>query len=514
MTNYPSPGVSVREEDKSLYTKGQSTSIAGLIGVASAGPIGTPVMVTSLAGFEEQFGNARLDSYLYHGVKDFFEQGGNLCYVVRTAHYVDVSDPSTLTAVKPVATAVDNASTPAPAIRFSLPHGTFYNGYKVEVVDLADNAFDFLLRDPEGNLLESHRSILVGTASIGNDRYAEAYFPRASIRGMEVEDLGGVPVAGVYTFATGADGLTGLDDTDFIGSPTAKTGIQAFNSVSSIRLLAAPGITSPAFIQALITYCETRQNVIPIITTPAGLSPQEALNFRFGTGVFSHSAFNSNYAGLYWPWIIRRDPATRQDRPIPPEGTVMGIMARTDYVAHPWIAAAGKNRGVVRNALGVEYSVDTAENGELYDAQINVIRNFPESGVVVWGQKTLTNKPSAFDRMNVRRLFLYVENALKEASDYLVFEPNNPTTWNAFIRLARPLLADVQAKEGIYSEAGEPGFEIKCDETTNTPYYRDLNTMRALIYIRPVKSAEKIELVFVAAGSDTSAGFANLNQIQ
>lgn len=513
MSNYRAPGVYLKEEDKSLYTRGQSTSVAGFLGVASTGPIGVPTLVTNLASFEEQFGPARLDSYLYHGVKDFFEQGGGIAYVVRTAHYTNAATPSTLTATRATATVPVTADVGAdPAINFYLGYGTYYNGYKLIVAKNTDNSYNFTLTDAANNVLEQHRSILVGLDSIGSDRYIEAYFPRMSIRGLTADDMDEVPLEGTYTFAGGTDGLTSLADADYIGNAAAKTGLYAFNAVSSVRLLSVPGITSPAVIQALITYCELRQNIVPIVATPQALSPQEAIDFRFGEGAYNHSAFNSNYAAMYWPWIKRLDPATRQIRPIPPEGTASGIIARTDFVANPWEAAAGKNRGTVRNALGVEYSADEGENAELYDAQINVIRNFPESGVVVWGQKTLTDKPSAFDRLNVRRLFIYIEDALKEVSDYLLFEPNNEETWGEFIRIARPLLNDVQSKGGIYSENGEPGFLIKCDETTNTAIYRERNTLRAIIYIRPTKSAEFMELVFVATGQDTTSGFESVNE--
>lgn len=507
MSNYSTPGVYIREEDKSLYTRGQSTSVAGFLGVASSGPVGVPVLITSLAAFEERFGGARLDSYLYHGVKNFFDQGGSVCYVVRTAHYTNPANPNTLTAQKPTANVPAEGSSTQNAATVSLPHGAFFNDYKVEFVKIADNVFDVILRDKEDNTLEYHRSVLFGTDNIGNDRHVEAYFPRASFRGMEVKDLDLSPTAGVYTLSGGSDGLAGLDDNDFIGSASAKTGLYAFDAVSSVRLLCAPGITSPAWIQALVAYCEKRQNVLAIYTTPRGLNPKQAINFRYGSGEFNHSAFETSYGAMYWPWVIQLDPATRQQRPTPPEGIAAGVMARTDFVAWPWVAPAGKNRGMVRNALGVEYSADDGENGELYDAQINVIRNFPESGVVVWGQKTSTSKPSAFDRLNVRRLFIYLGNALKETSNYLVFEPNNEDTWNKFINLARPILSDVQSKGGIYSEGGEPGFRVVCDETTNTPLYRERNTLRAFIYVRPTKASEFLELPFIASLSSPEAGF-------
>jgi phage tail sheath protein FI len=514
MSNYKTPGVYLREEDKSLYTRGQSTSVAGFIGVASSGPIADPTLLTSLAAFEETFGGARTDSYLYHGVKDFFENDGGVAYVVRTAHYTDVASPASLTAVSATAVVPVSADVGAdPAIEFTLPPGAFYNGYKVVISANADNSININLLDKDNNVIEQHRNVLVGTDSVGSDRYIEAYFPRSSFRMLNAEDMNATPLAGTYTFAGGNDGLTGLDDVDFIGSESAKTGLHAFNKVPSIRLLAAPGLSSPAFLQALIAYCEQRQNIIPILGTPSGLSPQDVIDFRSGEGAYNHSAFNSNYAAMYWPWIMRLDPATRQIRPTPPEGAMAGIYARTDNVAYPWVAPAGKNRGIVRNALGLEYVASKGEIGEVYgDNQVNVIRDFPESGIVVWGQKTLTDKPSAFDRVNVRRLFIYLEQALLEVSDYLTFEPNTEETWSTFVRIARPLLQDVQGKDGIYSERGEPGFKIICDETTNTPLYRERNTLRALIYIRPVKAAEFVELVFVATGQDTAGGFENLNE--
>lgn len=504
--DYTTPNVYVVEQDQSLYTRGQATSVAGIVGVASRGPIGKAVLTSSLQSFQEVFGSPRLDSDFYQGAKDYFDHGGTALYAVRTAHYADITNPASITAQRPVAE-VPSATLGTPALRFELDHGVAGNGLRLEVVLNDNDTLDVFVRDAAGNLLEGHRSLYSGLENIREDRYVERYFPRASLLNLRCEDLGVAPVEATgenaVVFAGGDDGLGELDDLDYIGSGSAKNGLSALDEIGNLRLLAVPGIASPAVIQAGIAYAERRQDLLFITGTPQSLTPQEAIEFRRGKGVFTHTAFDSTYGAMYYPWLIKLDEATRTQRALPPEGTVLGVIANSDLQAAPWAAPAGKTRGQVLNALDTEYKVDDVANGELYANGINVIRSFPNGGIVVWGQKTLSSKPSAFDRINVRRLFIYLEQAMKDTSEYMLFEPNNPGTWEAFKRFARPILQEVQDQGGIFVQGTEPGFVVMCDDSTNTQTYLERNIMRAKIFIRPTKTAEYIRLEFTATGQES-----------
>jgi hypothetical protein len=231
---------------------------------------------------------------------------------------------------------------------------------------------------------------------------------------------------------------------------------------------------------------------------PIHLEPLEAVDFRKGQGMYSHAAFNSSYAALYYPWLEINDPVTGKRKLVPPTGAVAGCFARNDRKAHVWYAPAGIDRGRIFNALSVGYKTSRGERDVLYPEGVNVIASFPDSGINIWGQKTLQSQPSALDRVNVRRLMMYIEEAIAESSRFVVFEPNNPQTWRALLRLINPFLQDIKDKGGLYD------FAVQCDEETNTPAVIDRNELVARVFVKPTKTAEFIELNFVltATGAD------------
>ena len=322
---------------------------------------------------------------------------------------------------------------------------------------------------------------------------------------ITVEDLGTAsglpldrPVIGVFDLSGGDDGLTGLDDADYSGDPSQHTGFYAFDEIDALNLVMAPGVTTAEVIHAGITYAENRQDLMFLAEAPIHLEPLEAVDFRKGQGMYSHGAFNSSYAALYYPWIEINDPVTGKRKLVPPSGAVAGCYARSDKKTHVWYAPAGIDRGRVFNALSLGYKTSRGERDVLYPEGVNVIASFPDSGINIWGQKTLQSQPSALDRVNVRRLMMFIEEAIAESSRFVVFEPNNPQTWRALIRLINPFMQDIKDKGGLYD------FAVQCDEETNTPAVIDRNELVARVFVKPTKTAEFIELNFVltATGAD------------
>jgi phage tail sheath protein FI len=320
-----------------------------------------------------------------------------------------------------------------------------------------------------------------------------------------VEDLGAAsgvpadrPVIGAFELSGGNDGLTGLDDADYSGDPSQHTGFYAFDEIDALNLIMVPGVTTAEVIHAGITYAENRQDLMLLAEAPIHLEPLEAVDFRKGQGMYSHGAFNSSYAALYYPWIEINDPVTGKRKLVPPSGAVAGCYARSDKKTHVWYAPAGIDRGRVFNALSLGYKTSRGERDVLYPEGVNVIASFPDSGINIWGQKTLQSQPSALDRVNVRRLMMFIEEAIAESSRFVVFEPNNPQTWRALIRLINPFMQDIKDKGGLYD------FAVQCDEETNTPAVIDRNELVARVFVKPTKTAEFIELNFVltATGAD------------
>lgn len=205
-------------------------------------------------------------------------------------------------------------------------------------------------------------------------------------------------------------------------------------------------------------------------------------------------AINSNYAVLDSGYKYQYDKYNDKFRWIPLNGDVAGLCARTDEVADPWFSPGGLNRGQVKNVVKLAWNPNKAQRDELYKSSINPVISLPGSGVVLFGDKTLTSKPSAFDRINVRRLFIVLEKSISKSAKYLLFEQNDAITRAQFVSMVEPFLRDVRGRRGIEE------FKVICDESNNTPQVRAANEFRGTILIRPVYSINFIQLTFTAVG--------------
>ena len=199
----------------------------------------------------------------------------------------------------------------------------------------------------------------------------------------------------------------------------------------------------------------------------------------------SYMVFDSGYKYMY-------DKYNDVYRYVPMNGDTAGLCAYTDNVADTWFSPAGYNRGNVRGAIKLSYNPTKAERDILYRARVNPVVNFPGQGVVLFGDKTALSKPSAFDRINVRRLFLVLEKAIATASKFQLFEFNDEFTRAQFRNLIEPFLRDVQGRRGISD------FSVKCDATNNTGEVIDRNEFVADIFIKPARSINFITLNFIA----------------
>lgn len=213
---------------------------------------------------------------------------------------------------------------------------------------------------------------------------------------------------------------------------------------------------------------------------------QGNLNFRAALS-------NSSYAVLVSSWKQMYDRYNDQIRWVPLSGDIAGLCAHTDNVADPWFSPAGFNRGFLKNVLKLSYNPGSqAERDTLYQNSINPVTSQIGEGVVLYGDKTLQAKPSAFDRINVRRLFIILEKSIATAAKYVLFEQNDVFTRQRFVGMVEPYLREVQGRRGLYD------FRVSCDESNNTPQIIDQNGFVADIYLKPVRSVNFITLNFVA----------------
>lgn len=201
---------------------------------------------------------------------------------------------------------------------------------------------------------------------------------------------------------------------------------------------------------------------------------------------------STSYAFLDSAWKYQYDKYNDTYRWVPVCGDTAGLCVRTDNTRDPWFSPAGFNRGAIKNVIKLSWTPTLTERDELYKNGINPVVTFPGEGTILYGDKTLQSKPSAFDRINVRRLFIVLEKAIARAAKYSLFEFNDEFTRAQFVALVEPFLRDVQGRRGIYD------FRVVCDSSNNTAEVIDRNEFIGDIYVKPARSINFIKLNFVA----------------
>ena len=216
------------------------------------------------------------------------------------------------------------------------------------------------------------------------------------------------------------------------------------------------------------------------------------------TATSAISALDTNYAAAYYPWVKIVDRNTSLPVWVPPSVVLPGVIAFTDKVAHEWFAPAGLNRGGLTSVLEAQTRLTHSERDDLYEDRVNPIASFPGQGVCVWGQKTLQARPSALDRVNVRRLLIKLKKFIASSSRYLVFEQNTAGTRNRFMNIVNPFLESVQSNSGLSA------FRVVMDDTNNTADVVDRNQLVGQIFIQPTRTAEFIVLDFIVQPTGAS----------
>jgi len=256
--------------------------------------------------------------------------------------------------------------------------------------------------------------------------------------------------------------------------------------VYDINMLLTPGIIEslhPTVTSAARTLVEDRQDAFYVMDS-------NALTDSIATVTNTINSIDSNYTSTYYPWVKIIDTSRNLPIWVPPSVVVPGVLAFNDAVAAPWYAPAGLNRGGLTQAIDVYNRLTQAERDTLYEARVNPIATFPNQGICIWGQKTLQARPSALDRVNVRRLLITVKKFIASSTRYLVFEQNTAATRNRFLNIVNPYLNRVRQQQGLYA------FRVVMDETNNTPDLIDQNILYGQLFLQPTRTAEFIVLDF------------------
>ena len=291
---------------------------------------------------------------------------------------------------------------------------------------------------------------------------------------------------------------TNIKSTNTFGfdcSGTATTGTKAYNKAFALlsnadyydmNMLITPGVIDsihPLVTSAARNLVEQRQDTFYIMDS-------NALTDNIATVVQQVTNIDSNYAATYFPWVRVVDPGKNKPIFVPPSVVMPGVLAFNDAVTAPWYAPAGLTRGGLTTAIGTFKNLSQSNRDTLYENRVNPIANFPNEGICVWGQKTLQARPSALDRVNVRRLLIAVKKFIASSTRYLVFEQNTSATRNRFLTIVNPYLEQVRAQQGLSA------FRVVMDETNNTPDVIDRNIMYGQIFLQPTRTAEFIVLDF------------------
>ena len=487
MAEYFSPGVYVEEfESSPRAIEGVGTSTGGFVGMAVKGPtIGAPSLVTSFADFQRQFGGFLSEfthgeyRYLAYSVEQFFINGGTRCYISRVVpedaaiataksgilsmraanegkwgNRIQVSLLSTnRRKMQLVKKQSDTAYTAKSVEGFREGDLVEFAGDMNRIASIFENTVTFEKKfsaDPvdaaivpkkvlysvemdvtircdgdaetfSGVTLNPTSPAYLGRKLSGSRLVAATVEPNNALENPVSVILGKGALSGTISFAGGSDGtMEAVNAGVFIGEdngPGQRTGIQAFldNDVASI--IAVPGVTIPEVVVALISHCENTKNRFAVLDIPQELrKTNDIIEYR--------NMVDSTYAAMYHPWIQVYDRVAKKPTFIPPSGAVMGVYSRTDVSRG--VHKAPANETIACTGLSVNYT--TGEQDILNPAGVNLIRALPGQGIRIWGARTASSN-SAFKYINVRRLFIFVEQSIRVSTNWVVFEPNNSSLW-------------------------------------------------------------------------------------
>lgn len=487
MAEYLSPGVYVEEFDSSPRAiEGVGTNTGGFVGMAVKGPtIGAPSLVTSFADFQRQFGGFLSEythgeyRYLAYSVEKFFANGGTRCYISR----VVPEDASLATAKKGILSMraanegkwgnrilvslmatnrkkmqllkkeSDNIFVAKSVDGFREGDVVEFAGEFNRIAGIFDNTVTFekpFGADPVDTAIVPKNVVfsVEMDVTIRSDSDVETFTgvtlnptstnylarklaaSRLVVAAVEPNDdidnpvsviLGKGVLSGTISFAGGSDGtMEAVNAGVFIGidnGPGQRTGIQAFLENDSVSIIAVPGITIPEVVVALVSHCENEKNRFAVLDIPQELR-------KTGDIIEYRNMIDSTYAAMYHPWIQVYDRVAKKPAYIPPSGAVMGVYSRTDVSRG--VHKAPANETIACTGLSVNYT--TGEQDILNPAGVNLIRALPGQGIRIWGARTASSN-SAFKYVNIRRLFIFVEQSIRMSTNWVVFEPNNSSLW-------------------------------------------------------------------------------------
>ena len=294
------------------------------------------------------------------------------------------------------------------------------------------------------------------------------------------------------TASTPSSNIQGIFASDYATAINLLENTDAYK----FNVIYAPGLNSQnasSTVSDILTLAQDRGDCIAVID-------MVSYGQKINTVVARAASYDNSYGATYWPWVQIRSRETGKLNFVPASTLIPAAYEYNDKVSAEWFAPAGLNRGALATVLQPERKLTVNDRNLLYQGKVNPIATFPGVGTVIYGQKTLQQKPSALDRVNVRRLLIALKSYIGQIGETIVFEPNTQVTRNKFLNQVNPYLESVQQRQGLYA------FQVIMDETNNTPDVVDRNQLVGTIYLQPTKTAEFIQLDFNILPTGTSFG--------
>jgi Bacteriophage tail sheath protein len=501
------PGVYIEEIPSGVRTiVGVPTSVAAFIGRAVRGPVNDPTVINNFGDFERTFGGLGADYPMSYAVNDFFLNGGGQAVIVR----LFLAAAAGATGVATLSPGVLNLVAATPGTWGNKLKATVdYKGITDAIAQRYDPAFtaadlfNLTVQDTRPNgQTEVFRNLSVKDGPRRVDHVLE---DQSSLVRLARNAAGGpdlppaIPADGANANGAGGADSAALTDAAIEGDENLKTGMFALKNASIFNLLCIPpdtrwGDISPAVYQAATAFC-VKQRAMLIVDPRAAWSsnPSPAGTGTAELGTLGITGPGARNAALYFPRVLESDLLREgQIDTFVPCGIVAGIMARTDSDRGVWKAPAGLDAALV-GVQGLEANLTDDENGELNPLGINCLRNFPITGRVVWGARTLRGADQEADEYKyvpVRRLALYIEESLYRGTKWVVFEPNDEPLWSE-IRLNVGVFMHNLFRKGAFEGATpSEAYFVRCDKTTTTQADIDLGIVNIIVGFAPLKPAE------------------------
>jgi hypothetical protein len=542
-----SPGVLVQEKDLTTIIPNVSTSIGGIVIAANKGPADDIVEVSSEKQLVDYFGKpSDFNASSWYTAANFLKYSGAL-KVVRAIDETAALNASGTTGVLIKNDDIWENATPTAVGEFAAKTpGVWGNSLKVDVLpsatgfsawahadlfDVAPGTSDYasdlggtndemyiVVSDEDGGITGVAGTVLetfvcskasdVKSVTGEGMFYKDVLFRSSQyIYFMDfptaTPSFGGAVKGVTYDSTQVAYDLSLSGGTDGV-YPTSgdfKEGLDLFADADTVDVnLVMAGPSDQVHAQNVINLCNSRKDCLgfisPEMSDVVGVvnSDTQTTNVKTYFDVLSSTSYVVFDSG----WKYQYDTYNDVYRWVPLNGDLAGTCANTDDVADPWFSPAGMSRGNIKSVVKLAFNPKKNERDTLYKARINPVVTFPGMGTLLWGDKTAQAKASAFDRINVRRLFMVLEKAISTASRAQLFELNDDVTRSNFVAMTEPFLRDVQGRRGITD------FKVVCDTSNNTGDVIDRNEFRADIYIKPARSINFITLTFVATRTGVS----------